>query len=103
MPLLESKITTTFASSQQLGSSMEVMNNNNQAFSSSSSSSIWLYGLIDSQLKSASQTMICSSSSGAGGPDLELTLAAPRASNLEYEQTKKASTGSLLVDPIRVP
>ncbi|CAK9328242.1 unnamed protein product [Citrullus colocynthis] len=107
LPLLESNITTTFASSsQQLAYNMEVINNNinNQISSSSSSSSLWVYGLIDSHLKSSPDNsnsvppkhpIISSSSSSSVGPDLELTLASPMPSNLELEQNKKPPTISV--------
>lgn len=107
LPLLESNITTTFASSsQQLAYNMEVINNNiNNQISSSSSSSLWVYGLIDSHLKSSPNNsnsvppkhpiISSSSSSSSVGPDLELTLASPMPSNLELEQNKKPPTISV--------
>ncbi|XP_038878252.1 myb-like protein J isoform X2 [Benincasa hispida] len=106
---LMSNITTTFASSsQQLPYNMEVINNNNNQISSSSSS-LWVYGLIDSHLKFPhnnsnstpprhpiiSSSSSFSSSSSSVGPDLELTLASPMASNLELEQNKKPPTISV--------
>ena len=122
--MMSSNITTTFASSsQQLpynnnnNNNMEVINNknnnnNNQisSSSSSSSSSLWVYGLINSHLKSPPNLynnyskystppkypiISSSSSSNDHQPHLELTLASPMASNLELEQNKNPPTISV--------